>query len=165
VGLFRDANACSPPAEGESPAGTLWQLRYLARAGGLAARAMKRRVQSRSQLVILRVMATKAERYRAEQQVSRSQAKPKKAKAHSIDRTVGPATAGVSGDGTALRNLSKRSNNKGGPALEISGKATPSRKSTRSSAGRNKAATELTRRQTRRITSPQARATRAAARG
>jgi hypothetical protein len=108
-------------------------------------------------------MATKAERYRAEQQVSRSQAKPKKAKPHSIDRTVDAATAGVSGDGTAPRNLSKRS--KGGPALEISGTAKPSRKSTRSSAGRIKSATELTRRQTRRITSPKARATRAAARG
>jgi len=110
-------------------------------------------------------MATKAERYRAEQQVSSSQAKPKKAKSHSIDRTVGAATAGVSGDGTAQRNLSKRSNNKGGPALEISGAATPSRKSTRSSAGRIKSATELTRRQTRRVTSPKARATRAVARG
>ena len=122
-------------------------------------------MHSRTWLVILRDMATKAERYRAEQQVSRSQAKPKKPKPHSIDRTVGAATAGVSGEGTALRNLSKRSNNKGGPALEISGTATPSRKSTRSSAGRVKSATELTRRQTRRITSPKARATRAVARG
>ncbi|HYP77407.1 MAG TPA: hypothetical protein VER12_15660 [Polyangiaceae bacterium] len=109
-------------------------------------------------------MATRAERYRAEEQVSRSQAKSKKPKARGIDRTVGAATAGVSGDGTAQRNLSKRSNNKGGPALEISGSATPSRKSTRSSAGRIKSATELTRRQTRRITSPKARATRAVAR-
>ena len=126
---------------------------------------MKQNVHSRTRLVILPSMATKAERYRAEQQVSRSQAKPKKAKPHSIDRTVGAATAGVSGDGTALRNLSKRSNNKGGPALEISATAKASRKSTRSSAGRIKSATELTRRQTRRITSPKARATRAAARG
>jgi len=110
-------------------------------------------------------MATRAERYRAEQQVSSSQAKPKKAKPHSIDRAVGAATAGVSGAGMAQHNLSKRSNNKGGPALEISGSATPSRKSTRSSAGRIKSATELTRRQTRRITSPKARATRAVARG
>lgn len=115
--------------------------------------------------IYLARMATKAERYRAEQQVSRSQAKPKKAKAHSIDRRVGAETAGVSGTGTALRNLSKRSNNKGGPALEISDGATPSRKSTRSSAGRVKSATELTRRQTRRVTSPKARATRAVARG
>lgn len=122
-------------------------------------------MQSPTRAVILFGMATRAERYRAEQQVSSSQAKPKKAKPHSIDRAVGAATAGVSGDGTAQRNLSKRSNNKGGPALEISGSATPSRKSTRSSAGRIKSATELTRRQTRRITSPKARATRAVARG
>jgi hypothetical protein len=110
-------------------------------------------------------MATRAERYRAEQQVTSSQAKPKKAKAHSIDRAVDATTAGVSGVGTARRNLSKRSNNKGGPALEVSTASTPSRKSTRSSAGRSKSATELTRRQTRRITSPKARATRAVARG
>lgn len=122
-------------------------------------------MHSRIRPVILLNMATRAERYRAEQQVSSSQAKPKKVKAHSIDRTVGAATAGVSGDGTAQHNLSKRSNNKGGAALEISGSATPSRKSTRSSAGRTKSATELTRRQTRRVTSPQARATRAVARG
>lgn len=125
----------------------------------------KHHVHSPTWLVILQSMATKAERYRAEQQVSRSQAKPKKAKPHSINRSVDAATAGVSGDGTALRNLSKRSDNKGGPALEISSSAKPSRKSTRSSAGRIKSATELTRRQTRRITSPKARATRAAARG
>ncbi len=109
-------------------------------------------------------MATKAERYRAEQQVIRSQAKPKKAKAHSIDRAVSAATAGVSGVGTARKNLSNRSNNKGGPALEVSELGPPSRKSTRSSAGRVKSATELTRRQTRRITTPQARAMRAVAR-
>ena len=126
---------------------------------------LKERVHSRTHAGILGCMATRAERYRAEQQVSSSQAKPKKVKAHSIDRSVGAATAGVSGDGTAQRNLSKRSNNKGGAALEISSSATPSRKSTRSSAGRTKSATELTRRQTRRITSPQARATRAVARG
>jgi len=125
----------------------------------------KQHVHSRTRPVILFTMPTRAERYRAEQQVSSSQAKPKKVKAHSIDRSVGAATAGVSGDGTAQRNLSKRSNNKGGAALEISSSATPSRKSTRSSAGRTKSATELTRRQTRRITSPQARATRAVARG
>jgi len=111
------------------------------------------------------VMATKAERFRAEQQVERRVAKPKKAKAHSIDRAVGASTAGVSGDGVAERNLSKRSNNKGGAALEVSDQRKPSRKSTRSSAGRAKAASNLQRRQTRRVTSPSARAARAAARG
>jgi hypothetical protein len=109
-------------------------------------------------------MATRAERYRAEQQVTSSQAKPKKVKAHSISREVSAATAGVSGDGTARQNLSKRSDNKGGYALEVSALGAPSRKSTRSSAGRVKSASELQRRQVRRITSSQARATRAAAR-
>jgi len=135
--------------------------------GDLRAQPLERaciRVHSRARATILQGMATKAERYRAEQQVSSSQAKSKKAKPHSIDRTVGAATAGVSGEGTARHNLSKRSDNKGGSALEISDGATPSRKSTRSSAGRMKSGTELTRRQTRRVTSSQARATRAAAR-
>jgi hypothetical protein len=109
-------------------------------------------------------MATRAERFRAEEQINSSQAKPKKVRAHSSDRSVNAATAGVSGAGTAHQNLAKRSNNKGGPALEVSELGTPSRKSTRSSAGRVKAASELTRRQVRRVTSPQARATRAAAR-
>jgi hypothetical protein len=110
-------------------------------------------------------MATRAERFRAEQQVNSSKAKPKKAKPHSIDRAVNAATAGVSGAGMAQKNLAKRSNNKGGPALEVSSHGTPSRKSTRSSAGRVKSASNLQRRQTRRVTSPKARATRAAARG
>ena len=109
-------------------------------------------------------MATRAERYRAEEQINSNQAKPKKPRAHAIDRSVSAATAGVSGAGTARQNLGNRSNNKGGPALEVSEHGTPSRKSTRSSAGRVKAATELTRRQTRRVTSAKARATRAAAR-
>ncbi|HEX3776427.1 MAG TPA: hypothetical protein VHV51_18275 [Polyangiaceae bacterium] len=110
-------------------------------------------------------MATKAERFRAEQQVNHSKAKPKKEKQHGIDRAVNAATAGVSGEGMAQRNLAKRSNNKGGPALEVSNHGTPSRKSTRSSAGRVKSASNLQRRQTRRVTSSTARAARAAARG
>ncbi len=109
-------------------------------------------------------MATRAERYRAEEQINSSQAKAKKVRSHALDRSVNAATAGVSGSGTAHQNLSKRSDNKGGAALEISAHGAPSRKSTRSSAGREKSATELTRRQTRRVTSAKARATRAAAR-
>jgi len=122
-------------------------------------------VQSRARTHSLCIMATRAERFRAEEQVSRSQSKPKKPKPHAIDRAVSAATAGVSGTGMATHNLSKRSNNKGGPALEISNGGTPSRKSTRSAAGRVKSASNLQRRQTRRITSPKARATRAVARG
>jgi hypothetical protein len=109
-------------------------------------------------------MATRAERYRAEEQINSSQAKPKKARGHVLDRSVNAATFGVSGTGIAHQNLSKRSDNKGGAALEISERGAPSRKSTRSSASREKAATELTRRQTRRVTSAKARATRAMAR-
>ncbi len=86
-------------------------------------------------------------------------------RSHKVDRSVGAATAGVSGDGIALHNLAKRSTNKGGPALEVSSSAKPSRKSTRSSAGRVKSASNLQRRQTRKINSPKARATKAAARG
>jgi hypothetical protein len=72
---------------------------------------------------------------------------------------------GVSGAGKASRNFAKRSDNTGGPALEVAeANRRPSRKSTRSSAGRVKQASNLTRRQQRRVSSPKARATRAAAR-
>ncbi len=113
---------------------------------------------------ILACMATRAEQFRAEQQISNKPPRPKKVRTRSVDRSVGAATAGVSGAGIAHQNLAKRSTNKGGPALEVSESAKPSRKSTRSSAGRVKSATELQRRQTRRINSPKARATKAAAR-
>ena len=113
----------------------------------------------------LKLMATRTERFRAEQQISNQPPKPKKLRARSVERSVGAATAGVSGEGIALHNLANRSTNKGGPALEVSNGAKPSRKSTRSSAGRVKAASNLQRRQTRRITSSKARATNAAARG
>ena len=109
-------------------------------------------------------MATKAERYRAEQQRNSSPPKAKAKKAHAADRTVDASTAGVSGNGTALRNFTKRTANHGGPALEVSGAGRPSRKSTRSSAGRVKQASNLTRRQTGRVSSSKARATRAVAR-
>ncbi|MEP7052184.1 MAG: hypothetical protein ABJB12_17600 [Pseudomonadota bacterium] len=109
-------------------------------------------------------MATRAERYRAEEQINSNKAKAKKPPPHASNRSVNAATAGVSGAGVAHQNLAKRSNNKGGPALEVSERGAPSRKSTRSSAGRVKSASELTLRQTRRVTSAKARATRAVAR-
>jgi len=108
-------------------------------------------------------MATRAEQFRAEQQFNSRKAKPKP-KAHAAPRSVDAATAGVSGEGHAQQNFSHRSNNKGGPALEVSASGKPSRKSTRSSASHVKQASNLTSRQTRRVTSPQARATRAVAR-
>src|SRR4051812_36602151 len=110
-------------------------------------------------------MATKTERFRAEQQVQNQPAKPKKARAHSSARSVDAANYGVSGVGTAQRNLAKRSTNKGGPALEVSEADKPSRKSTRSSAGRVKSASNLQRQQTRAIHSSKERAVKAAARG
>lgn len=119
-------------------------------------------------------MATRAQQYRSQEQLdnranaaSGSKTKKKikkKNQAHNSDRQVDAAVLGVSGSGTATRNFAKRSNNKGGPALEISATGTPSRKSTRSSAGRVKQATNLARRKTRQVHSPQERAARAAAR-
>lgn len=114
-------------------------------------------------------MATRAEQFRSQEQLNNSGAnaanrsKTKKV-AHKADRHVDAAMLGVSGAGEATRNLAKRSNNKGGSALEVSGDGTPSRKSTRSSVGREKQATNLTRRKTRQVHSSKERATRARAR-
>jgi hypothetical protein len=108
-------------------------------------------------------MATKAERFRAEQQIESSQPKPKKPKAHKPAPEVNAATTGVTGTGQAQRNFKKRP--KDGAALEVSSESSnASRKSTRSSAGRVKQATQLTRRQKRATNSPKERAVRAAAR-
>jgi hypothetical protein len=117
-------------------------------------------------------MATKAQQYRSQQQLTNSEAnsatraKPKKKKkATKPDPRVDARVFGVSGAGKATVNFGKRSKNNGGPALEVSeASSTPSRKSTRSSAGRVKQATNLTRRKTREVHSPKERAARAAAR-
>jgi hypothetical protein len=117
-------------------------------------------------------MATKAERYRAEEQRSKHPAKPKQPKRPRRDQLVDMALPGVSATdrkaglgGTARRNLTTSpSKAKGGPALESSATGKPSRKSTRGSRGRVKAATNLQRREVRRTHSPKARATRAAVR-
>jgi hypothetical protein len=75
----------------------------------------------------------------------------------------GKHKAGVRG--TAARNLKTApSHIKAGPALEDSSTGKPSRKSTRASAGHIKLATNLQRRQVRRVHSPQARAARSSAR-
>jgi hypothetical protein len=104
-------------------------------------------------------MATKAEQFRANEQ--RSHQKPK---AVSRDRRLDGSLPGKleSGD-SARRNLkTSPTHQKGGPALESSlGK--PSRKSTRSSTGRIKLASNLQRRAVRRTHSSQARAERASA--
>jgi hypothetical protein len=105
-------------------------------------------------------MATKAEKYRAEQQRANQATHPKKAppKTERADHKAGV-------EGTAARNLKTAASHvKKGPALEDSGSGKPSRKSTRGSTGRIKLATNLQRREIRRVHSPEARAARSAAR-
>lgn len=116
-----------------------------------------------------RLMATKAERFKAEQQRTSRPAKPKQPPRPRRDYPVDTALPGVSatdrkaGHGaTGLRNL-QTARGKGGPALESSATGQASRKSTRTSSGRVKLATNLARRETRRTTSSKARATRAQA--
>lgn len=96
-------------------------------------------------------MATKAERYRYEQERSHPPERPKKkAKKRARSGWADGAAAAVSRDqangstGTARRNIYKRSNNTGSPALENSATGKPSRKSTRKSAEHVKLATNLT---------------------
>lgn len=107
-------------------------------------------------------MATKAEAYMAELLRASRPPRPKKARKPTRDESID--TTLLDGVGTTPHNFTKRSDNRGGPVLESSASGKPSRKSTRKSAGHIKAATELTRRQVRRITSPSARAARAAVR-
>jgi hypothetical protein len=113
-------------------------------------------------------MATRAQQHDSQQQISNSKAKAKRRvsarNAHKPAPHVDAAVRGVTGAGKATRNFGKRSDNKGGPALEVSDGAKPSRKSTRSSAGAVKQATNLTQRQKRQVHSPKERATRAAVR-
>lgn len=105
-------------------------------------------------------MATRAENHRAEEQRANRRSKPPapKRKLRSPQ-----ATAGLTG--TALRNLkTSASHVKEGPALEDAASGRPSRKSTRRSNGHVKSATNLQRREIRRVHSPGARAARSAAR-
>jgi hypothetical protein len=105
-------------------------------------------------------MATKAEKYRADEQRANQADKPKKAKAKT---EPGEHKAGVAG--TAARNLkTSASHVKDGPALEDSNTGKPSRKSTRGSTGHIKLGTNLQRREVRRVHSPEARAVRNAVR-
>lgn len=124
------------------------------------------RVRSRTYTGIVRAMATRAQQYRSEQQISNSRPKAKRPEKHKRNGRVDASTLGVSGAGDARKNLSKRSDNRGGPALEISASDhAPSRKSTRSSSGRVKLASNLTRRQKRQLHAPKERAARAQVRG
>lgn len=107
-------------------------------------------------------MATKAEEYMAELLRQSRPPRPKKMRKPKRDETID--TTLLDGIGTLPHNFRKLSDNRGGAFLESSASGKPSRKSTRKSAGHMKSASELTRRQMRRVTSPAARAARAAVR-
>ena len=107
-------------------------------------------------------MATKALAYMAE--LLRQSRPPRAKKLRKPTREEHIDTTLLDGVGSSPHNFTKRSDNRGGPVLESSANGKPSRKSTRKSSGHIKAASELTRRQVRRVTSPSARAMRAAVR-
>jgi len=107
-------------------------------------------------------MATKALEYMAELLRQSRPPRPKKERKPTRDENID--TTLLDGLGTTPHNFAKRSDNRGGPVLESSASGKQSRKSTRKSSGHMKAANELTRRQMRRVTSPSARAARAAVR-
>lgn len=117
-------------------------------------------------------MATKAQQFKAEQQ--RKTAKPPKPKRQPRRRRdpvqVDTSQPGVSatdrkvgGGRSGTRNLSNRSEAKGGAKLEDSATGKPSRKSTRKSAGRVKRTTNQQLKAQRATRSPKARATAAKA--
>lgn len=108
-------------------------------------------------------MATKAEQERSQQERSKPDL-PKQAPAReqqaSIRReNVRQQTAGRPAGGvTSSRNIREDHDDKATYELEDSGTGQPSRKSTRASANRIKPDSQLRRRETRRVSSPQARA-------
>ncbi len=115
-------------------------------------------------------MATKAEKFRSE--TERAGAKkpkaPRKPRRDVQVDTAKPKTSATDrkagGSSTAARNRSKKAAGKAGAALEDSvASKRPSRKSTRKSANRSKRDTNLSLRETRKVTSPKARARRAIA--
>ncbi len=115
-------------------------------------------------------MSTKAERSRAKTQRDANPPKPKRAPRPRRDDPVDTSKPGVSatdrkagGKSTAARNASKRVAKKGGAALEESGTAKPSRKSTRKASGRAKRTTNLKLRATRKTAAPTTRARKAKA--
>ncbi len=114
-------------------------------------------------------MATKAERFRMEQQRSKSK-KPRRARRRR-DTPVDTAKPGVSatdrkaGAGsTAARNRSGHAAKKATYALEDSATGKPSRRSSRRAANRAKPGSNLTRQKQREMRSPEARAEQAKAR-
>jgi hypothetical protein len=108
-------------------------------------------------------MATKAQSFRAQVQREAHRPDPKAAKAGARSRKAVPASALAEGH-TAGRNVSKHAGRRGGAKLEDSANGKPSRKSTRGSADHTKPS-NLQLRETRKVSSPQARATQGKARG
>lgn len=117
-------------------------------------------------------MATKAQQFKAEQQRKTAKApKPKRQPRRRRDPVqVDTSQPGVSatdrkvgGGRSGTRNLSNRSEAKGGAKLEDSATGKPSRKSTRKSAGRVKRTTNQQLKAQRATRSPKARATAAKA--
>jgi hypothetical protein len=113
-------------------------------------------------------MATKTQRARYASERSKP-GKPKQAARPRRDIGVDTSKPGVSasdrkvGQGSsARRNLKKKGSTRSSVALENSN-GQPSRKSTRKAANRDKAGSNLTRRQIRRASSPKNRAQKAAA--
>src|SRR4051812_15990485 len=101
-------------------------------------------------------MATKAQSFRARAQ---REARPPLPKHPARPRRATPPVQAVGIEHTAARNVSGHAGRRGGAALEDSANGKPSRKSTRGSADHTKRTTNLQLRETRKVTSPQARAT------
>lgn len=114
-------------------------------------------------------MATKAERYRAEQERSgpKKAGKPKRRRDFPVD-TAKPGVSATDrkagGQSTAARNRSQHAAKKATYALEDSATGRPSRRSSRRAANRAKPGSNLTRQKQRENRSPEAQAERAKAR-
>ncbi len=116
-------------------------------------------------------MATKAQRFKTEQEHAANPPKRKRAPRARRDQGVDTSKPGVSatdrkvgGGHTAARNVSARAGRKGGAALEDSETGKPSRKSTRGSAGGVQRSSNLRAQAVRKASAPRARAAKAKAR-
>ena len=105
-------------------------------------------------------MATKAQSFRAQAQRDAHRPQPKKP---TRARRAPPVQA-AGEEHTAARNVSMHAGRRGGAKLEDSANGKPSRKSTRASADHTKSSS-LQLRETRKVSSPQARAAQAKAQG
>jgi hypothetical protein len=106
-------------------------------------------------------MATKAQSFRAQVQRDAHRPHPKPTNGHA--RKAVPAEALAAGH-TGGRNVSGHAGRRGGVKLEDSANGKPSRKSTRGSADHTKPS-NLQLRETRKVSSPSARATQGKAQG